>query len=106
MSKAIKSVADPSTEDFIPQIGVFNKTFIREQIVKLSEKLAQGIHLCPLVQDDFKEFNYSSEGKQDFEKTLPDGDYRYEHKYWNDEDENIFTKTVYERFKTGEEAFF
>ena len=25
---------------------------------------------------------------------------------WNDEDENIFTHTVYEQFKTGEYAFF
>lgn len=68
--------------------------------------MPEKIHPCPLHQNDLKEFNFSGSPKFEFETFMPDGDYRYEYKYWNDEDDNIFQKQVYETYKTGEEAFF
>lgn len=52
-----------------------------------------------------KQLNFSSNNKFDFETLMLDGDYRYEHKFWSDEGENIFQKTVFEKFKTGEDSF-
>ena len=95
----------------MPLVGVFNESFVREGIKSIFEnaiaKYPEKVHPCPLRRDDLKFFNFSSNNnKFDFEKIQPDGDYRYEHKFWRDDDENIFTHTVYEKFKTGEDAFF
>jgi hypothetical protein len=94
----------------IPQVGIFNQSFIKQQIDVLHENtreyFPEKFHPCPLKVDDLTVFNYSSILKNDFERTLPDGDYRYEHKYWTDDDENVFTKVVYEKYKTGEDPLF
>ena len=73
---------------------------------KHSTEHPEKVYLCPLQHDDLKLFRSSSSNKFDFEKIQPDGDYRYEHKYWTDDDENIYTNTVNEMFKTAEDAFF
>jgi hypothetical protein len=101
---------DPDASFDIPQVGIFNKSFVLQEAIK-SFKRAQEInpaifHPCPMRVDDIKVINYTSTDKNDFEHTLPDGDYRYEHKYWNDDDDNVFTKTIYEKYKTGEDPLF
>jgi hypothetical protein len=61
---------------------------------------------CPLKPDFFKNYNFSANNKFDFEKVLPSGDYKYVHRYWNDDDTNIFTYIVHEQFKTDAKPFF
>jgi hypothetical protein len=93
----------------LPLYGVFNSSMVKKLLkdaINYHEKYIDGgVQPCPLHKNYFKIFNFSTYAKNDFEKILPNGDYRYEHKYWNDQDENIFTKTVYERFKTMEDSF-
>jgi hypothetical protein len=93
----------------LPQLGIFNQSMIaniwRRAIAYLQEYDHEKLKPCPLMNHDINMNNYSASIKQDFEKILPDGDYRYEHRMWNDEDENIFSKSVYERFKTMEDSF-
>lgn len=93
----------------IPAVGVLSESSIRELIEMYmnnkNEESFHNLHPCPLQVDDMRVYNYSSNRKLDFEKLQPDGDYRYVHKFWNDDDENIFTATIYERFKTGEVSF-
>ena len=109
MSALYKSGKFDTIQTF-PLVGVFNESFIKERVKYVFDRVnaehPEKFHPCPLQRDDLKLLNFSSNNKHDFERTQPDGDYRYEHKYWNDEDENIFTHTVYEQFKTGEYAFF
>jgi hypothetical protein len=111
IADSILSVNNENIHNFtVPMFGIYNQSFIRDRIVEAKEtfnrRFPGRLHQCPLQRDDFKLYNISSYIKNDFEKILPDGDYRYEHKFWNDDDENIFTVTVYEAFKTGEPAFF
>ena len=77
----------------MPLFGVFYESFVREVIKSIFEnaiaKYPEKVHPCPLQRDDLQFFNYSSNDKIDFEKIQPDGDYRYEHKFWSDGDENI-----------------
>jgi hypothetical protein len=93
----------------LPGYGVFNNTMVKnilEGFYQYHEKYVPGgISTCPVNRDYFKIYNYSSSIKNEFEKILPNGDYRYEHRIWNGQDDNIFTKTVYERFKTMEDSF-
>lgn len=56
------------------------------------------MHPCPLFGDDFVILNYSSSTKHVVEKTFPRGDYRYEHIMWNDDDNLVFKKTIFEKF--------
>ena len=72
----------------------------------INKREPERIHECPLHRDDLKAYNVLSLQKHDFEKIMPEGDYRYEHKVFADDDDNIFTKTVFERYKTGEKSFF
>ena len=94
----------------LPRIGLFNSTMVRtvmnmvKKFVRKSNSTA--LHPCPMINGDLSVFNVSSYIKHDFETIMPDGDYRYEHMYWNDEDELVYKKTVFERFKTMEESFF
>lgn len=101
---------DKVTKTKLPKIGVYNESFVANELINLKgrfdEEGSDAFHPCPPNRNDFKQFNFSSNTKMDFEKIMPDGDYRYEHKAWNDDDENVFTKIVYERFKTGEDSFF
>ena len=91
----------------LPLVGIFNDSFVRDTAqVFYDQEDPQKRHPCPLLKDDIKRYNYSSSKKFSFEMLQPDGDYRYEHKVWSDEDANIFTATIYEKFKTGEESFF
>lgn len=107
----MQSVTSVNTKDFnVFQVSIFNASFIRENILKAMEavKKAKASHKfqrCPLIHDAFIETNVSSNTKMDFERTLPNGDYRYEHKFRSDDDHNVFTKTVYETFNTGEYSF-
>jgi hypothetical protein len=98
---------DPSK---IPNVGVFNKSTIMtglKMAINYHESAnSKALHPCPIVKGEFKQYNVSSSLKLDFEKILPSGDYRYEHLYWNDDDDLIFKHTVYERFKTQEDSFF
>jgi hypothetical protein len=93
-----------------PDVGIFNTSMLENIVYRfilyLSETAPKRIAPCPLVKDWLNDYNISAYIKQDFERILPDGEYKYEHRFWNDRDENIFTKTVYERFKTMEDAFF
>lgn len=93
----------------VPAFSFYNESFIRENVIKYQadfERLNPNMmQRCPLKRDFFKTYNISSSNKQAFETILPNGDYRYEHKVWSDDDENIFTKTVYETFKTEEDSF-
>lgn len=61
---------------------------------------------CPLESNFMKDYNSSSRIKNDFETILPNGDYRYERRFYNDEDDNIYSSTVYEAFNTREDSFF
>lgn len=94
----------------IPAYSIYNQTYVRDRILELKEDIEkhspQKLHSCPFFGDDLKEYNFSSSRKGDFEKYFPDGDYRYVHRFWNKEDANIFTSTIYEKFKTGEDEFF
>jgi hypothetical protein len=103
-------IDDPEASFDIPQVGIFNQSFVLQEAIKslkrAKNKYLSKFHPCPIRADDFKVINYTSTDKNDFERTLPDGDYRYEHKYWNDDDDNVFTSTIYEQFKTGEDPLF
>jgi hypothetical protein len=103
-------VNDPDASFDIPQVGIFNQSFILEESIRIfkntQEKHFSKFHPCPMRVDDISVINHTSTEKIDFERTLPDGDYRYEHKYWNDDDDNVFTKTIYEKYKTGEDPLF
>lgn len=94
----------------MPKVGYYNETFIRMHVISLAERIRkfnpEKLHLCPMRLDDLKYYNQSSLNKSEHEFYLPDGDYRYEHKYSNDEDDNVFTKTIYEKFNTGEDPLF
>lgn len=93
-----------------PAIGIYNDSFIRGNIYKFQADFESinpdKLHRCPLKRNLLKEFNISSSNKLEFETVLPNGDYKYQHKIWNDGEDNIFTKTVYETYKTDEDSFF
>lgn len=89
----------------IPGIpGSFNTTVIKKQWVMLYNRFkdnAEKTQPCPLHQDFLKFRNFSSLDKHEFEYFLPSGDYKYQHRFLNDQDENVFEFKVYETFKTG-----
>lgn len=93
----------------VPEIALFNQTFVKTFLLKAKsdyeETNPQKLHRCPLDRDFFKFYNFSSSSKYDFEKILPNGDYKYEHKVLTDDDENIFAVSIYETFKTEEDSF-
>lgn len=94
----------------LPGIAIFNKSLVHDiilEVIKILKKLApEKLHPCPLTGDFFHFLNYQSDWKQEHEKIMPDGDYRFDHKFWNDEDEKVFEFNVYETFKTREKSFF
>lgn len=94
----------------VPKFSIYNESFVKIILNTALERYkivyAKKLHPCPLDRNHLKDFNTSSSYKFDFETLMPDGDYKYEHTNWNDEDDNIFQKTVYEKFRTGEESFF
>lgn len=49
---------------------------------------------CPVKVQSIKFYNFSSSQKQEFEKMMPNGEYKYEHRFWNDEDDNIFNDST------------
>jgi hypothetical protein len=93
----------------LPQIGIFNQSMVANLWARLVDYIqkydSEKLKPCPLTNHDINMYNFSASIKQDFEQILPSGDYRYDHRLWNDEDENIFSKSVYERFKTMEDSF-
>ena len=93
----------------VPSVGIYNETFVRSRLVEFFTTLKRSypdkLHPCPVHRDDLKFFNFSSTQKIEFEKILPDGDYRYERKFFNNDDDNIFSFTVYEKFVTREPSF-
>lgn len=101
---------DDVTMDKVPMVSIFNQTSSLQWGLRMRNfwinAFPDKFHSCPLYGDDFKFMNFSSNNKHDLEKMMPDGDYRYEHKIWNDDDDLIFQAGIYERFKTGEAAFF
>jgi len=84
---------------------LLNATNMIENLIQMKKRfddhMPEKLHPCPLLRDDLKDINVSSSIKQDFEKMLPHGEYRYDHKFWNEEDDLIFFKSIYERFNTG-----
>ena len=87
---------------------IYNETVVQNTMIMLAEKykdsLNERLHPCPLDTDSFKEYNISSSLKQPFEYYFPSGEYRYTHRFWNDEDDEIYTRIIYERFLTGVKA--
>lgn len=98
-----------STTMSVPLIGIFNASFVRDWLTLLYDKYDKywpdKLHFCPMLPNDMNVYNLSSSVKEPFETLLPDGEYRYEHRYWNDDDDNIFTKFIYEQFNTKEASF-
>lgn len=94
----------------VPEIAIFNQTFVKKFVYDTKSGYErnynnQKIHRCPLERNFFQVYNFSSNLKHDFEKLLPNGDYRYEHKVLTEDDETIFAASIYETFKTQEESF-
>lgn len=94
----------------IPLVGNFNESYVRKKMLQASEHLEKNypnkILRCSLESNFMKDYNSSSRIKNDFETILPNGDYRYERRFYNDEDDNIYSSTVYEAFNTREDSFF
>lgn len=80
--------------------------FLTKTISFLKEKLSNRLRPCPIKQSLMSGYNVSAYLKLDFEKLFPSGDYRYDHHLWNDEDSNIFTRIVFERFRTNSRKLF
>jgi hypothetical protein len=70
------------------------------------ENFPKKLKPCPITNDFVTDLNVSAYIKHDFEKSLPSGNYKYVHRIFNDEDANIFTKIVFESFKTNTKKFF
>jgi hypothetical protein len=108
--KALQTIDDPSQKTELPGWGIFNQTFVREVILGVKktalEVAPEKLKPCPDIDNFFKFQNMSTSRHNDFERSFPDGDYRADLRAFNDEDDNIFTYTTYERFKTGEDPFF
>ena len=83
----------------------FVKNFVKHVLEAINAIIPEKVHPCALYRDQLKFINFPSSSKSDFEKVQPGGDYRFEHRLCNEGDENIFTNTVHEKFKTGEDAF-
>ena len=91
----------------LPGVGIFNNSIVKSQVLKAMERTDRyKFHPCPVSEDFFYYVNVSSQIKMDFETILPDGDYKFDHRYWTDDDETVFRNIVYEKFKTMEDAFF
>ena len=91
----------------LPGIGVFNNSMVKGQVLKAMETFDKDqLHPCPLSKDFFYRTNQSSLQKMEFETILPDGDYKFDHSYWTDDDAQVYRFVVYEKFKTMEDAFF
>lgn len=90
----------------IPEIsGLFNVSVIKKGMMAVFKRykdnpIAAKTQPCPLHKDFLKFINYSSMKKNDFEHYLPSGDYKSQHRYWNDRDENVFECKTYETLKT------
>lgn len=98
------------TEAGLPLPSIFNNTFSWDWalplIQQMKEMYPEKVHPCPFEGLEFQFYNFSSSNKMDIEKSLPSGDYRYQHTFFNDEDSLMFQTTVYEKFITGENSFF
>ena len=93
----------------VPSVGVYNESFIRERVVDILAGIKKyypdKFHACPMHRDDLKIYDFPSSYKHAFEEILPDGDYRYERKLFNDDDDNVLTYTIYQKFSTREPSF-
>jgi hypothetical protein len=107
LSKAIREVGIDSVK--LPEIGTFQGKTVKDfaiSIIRIIEtNYSKKFQPCPLKPDFFKNYNISAYVKYDFEKNLPSGDYKYVHRYWDDDDNNIFTYIVHEKFTTNAKAF-
>jgi hypothetical protein len=107
LSKEIKEVGIDSVK--LPEVGNFEGTPVKDFVMSIirimEENYPKKFQPCPLKPDFFTNYNISAYVKYDFEKNLPSGDYKYVHRYWNDDDKNILTYTVHEKFTTNAKAF-
>lgn len=103
-------MSDTLDDADVPKIALYNISFMKRLILEtrnsVVNRFPDKLHSCPLHRDDAKVFNVSSHYKNFWETSFPDGDYRYEHKVWTDDDDAVFNVTICERFKTGEDPFF
>jgi hypothetical protein len=86
----------------MPMLHRFNSTFNMQYLNGLAKigirnynKSSVG---CPIKGKDFQFFNYS--GKMPHEKNYPRGDYKYEHRLYTDDDEELYKMTVYEHYES------
>lgn len=89
----------------IHNISFLNESVTRNELLKQIDfkrnYQSDSISPCPFQSFHLNHKDFSSNNKKDFEKLLPHGDYKYDHKVWSDDDGNILTISVYERFNTG-----
>lgn len=86
--------------------NTFSWDFALPLIQHMKEMYPEKVHPCPFEGTEFQFYNFSSSKKTEIESSLPSGDYRYQHTFYNDEDSLLFQAKIYEKFTTGEKAFF
>lgn len=94
----------------VPAVSIFNNTYVRSMANGFLKAFKNSSNYemspCPFLKNDLRWINESSSSQSNVIAKLPNGDYRKHFSFFNDDDKNVFTRILYERYLTHEDSWF